>query len=254
MCVCVWWRGAPLSFSPPEKGENAGGNNAAEIFVLFLGIVGADRPSDTAGLGALFPSILVGGSEMDKRRKTRKEEPGEEDGFGVIEMTRGSNGVRRDEADRRGVLSSSTRFSKRRDAKRYSPRFFFSFFLSLFIGRETSTRPEHRCGGRGDNLSFVHREGLGWANRANREILVSSLHPFFAPSNEPLSPSFILSPFRSFFRPFPSPSASSSSSSSRSTLLHASFSLRSSRSPLSSPPPVTVARLSRPVNLSLITN
>lgn len=136
VCVCVWWRGAPLSFSPPEKGENAGGNNAAEIFVLFLGIVGADRPSDTAGLGALFPSILVGGSEMDKRRKTRKEEPGEEDGFGVIEMTRGSNGVRRDEADRRRpfVLLSILE-TARRETLLASFLLFLLIFLFLSGGK-----------------------------------------------------------------------------------------------------------------------
>lgn len=62
-----------LSLPPPEKGENAGGNNAAEIFVLFLGIVGPDRPSDTAGLGALFPSILV---------RDGREEKNEEGGIG----------------------------------------------------------------------------------------------------------------------------------------------------------------------------
>lgn len=123
--------------------------------------------------------------------------------------------------------------------------FFFSVFPSFFIGQETSTRSVRKEGeGGADKLSFVHHEGLGWANRA---ILVSSLHLFFARSNErtnePLSPSSILSPFRSFFRPLlpppplSSPSFSFSFSSSRSTPLHASFSLRSSCSPLSSPSP-----------------
>lgn len=209
---------------------------------------------------------------MGERRKTRKEEPGRR----RVRCNRDDSwlerGVRRD-SPRRGEPATSflsARFSKRRDAKRYSPRFFFFFFLSFLLfssDRKRQRGPYGRRGGRADKLSFVHHEGLGWANRA---ILVSSLHLFFARSNErtnePLSPSSILSPFRSFFRPLlPPPPLSSPSfsfffSSSRSTPLHASFSLRSSCSPLVllpppvSPPPVTVARLSRPVNLSLITN
>lgn len=153
----MWRRGAPLCFclplsvSPPEKGENAGGNNAAEIFVLFLGIVGADRPSDTAGLGALFPSILVGGSEMGERRKTRKEEPGRR----RVRCNRDDSwlerGVRRD-SPRRGEPATSflsARFSKRRDAKRYSPRFFFFFFLSFLLFSSDRKRQRGPYGRRG---------------------------------------------------------------------------------------------------------
>lgn len=146
----------PLSLPPPEKGENAGGNNAAEIFVLFLGIVGADRPSDTAGLGALFPSILVGGSEMDKRRKTRKEEPGRR----RVRCNRDDSwlerGVRRD-SPRRGeptndVLSFRSILKTARDAS-------VAFLLSFSFFSSDRKRPQHRCGGRGgEKLSFVHHE------------------------------------------------------------------------------------------------
>lgn len=173
-----------------------------------------------------------------------------EDGFGVIEMTRGSNAefdeTRRDEANRRRpFFPLDSRNGETRNATRLVFSFFFFLSFLLFSSdRKRQRGPYGRRGGRADKLSFVHHEGLGWANRA---ILVSSLHLFFARSNERtnelLSPSSILSPFRSFFRPLlpppplSSPSFSFSFSSSRSTPLHASFSLRSSCSPLSSPSP-----------------
>lgn len=162
MCVCMCVvesspsLSLPLSLPPPEKGENAGGNNAAEIFVLFLGIVGADRPSDTAGLGALFPSILVGGSEMDKRRKTRKEEPGRR----RVRCNRDDSwlerGVRRD-SPRRGEPTNERPFfplDSQNGARRYA-----TFLLSFSFFSSDRKRPQHRCGGRGgEKLSFVHHE------------------------------------------------------------------------------------------------
>lgn len=125
----------------------------------------------------------------------------------------------------------SARFSKRRETLRYVSSFFFLFF----IGQETSPTSMRRER-RGEIKFRSSRGGLGWANRANREILVySSLHLFFARSNEPTSFSFLRPLAVSLV--FPPSFSSSSSSSSRSTPLHASFSLRSSCSPLSPPSP-----------------
>lgn len=62
---------------PHRKGRErrCGNNRAKQIFVLFLGILGAiviAIPS-TGTLGALFPSILVGRSEMDKKKEREGE-------------------------------------------------------------------------------------------------------------------------------------------------------------------------------------
>lgn len=81
-----------FGLSPPKKGENTGENkHTEEIFVLFLGILGAIVLAipGSGTLGALFPSILVGGSEMDEREKRGRSNRQRKDGFGVIEMTRG---------------------------------------------------------------------------------------------------------------------------------------------------------------------
>lgn len=236
----MWWRAAPLSLSlspflHPKRERTPEETTPRRFSYYFwesLGPIVLAIPRDSV------PFFLPSWSEDP--RWTRGEKRGRrnraEDGFGVIEMTRGSNAefdeTRRDEANRRTTSFLSARFSKRRGTLRYVSSFFFLFF----IGQETSPTSMRRER-RGEIKFRSSRGGLGWANRANREILVySSLHLFFARSNEPTSFSFLRPLAVSLVFP-PSFSSSSSSSSPRSTPLHASFSLRSSCSPLSPPSP-----------------
>lgn len=124
-------------------------------------------------------------------------------------------------------------------AKRYSPR----LFLSSFFYQTSTQHPNIDAGGGGDNLIFVRessriRPGESRDTRIRRYTCFLLERTSFFPS-----PSFIFSLvfppvlFLSFLLFFFS--------------LHASFSLVV---PRRVPPSFSLPRLSRPVNLSLITN